>query len=70
MSLQGGVRDVARIHYPSCTDSITPNMQISCYFVMINVSEGSLFSRISAPELLLVGRGVKKWLSAAYTKHA
>jgi len=25
---------------------------------------------VLAPELMLVGRGVKKWLSAAYPKHA
>jgi hypothetical protein len=25
---------------------------------------------VVAPELLLVGSGVKKWLSAAYSKHA
>jgi hypothetical protein len=41
-----GVRDVARIHYPSCTDSIKPSLQFSCYFVVINASEGSLCFQI------------------------
>jgi hypothetical protein len=36
------VRDVALIHYPSCTDSIKPSLQFLCYFVVINASEGSL----------------------------
>jgi hypothetical protein len=39
----GGVKDVARIHYPSCTDSIKPSLQFSCNFVVINASEGSHF---------------------------
>jgi hypothetical protein len=30
-----GVRDVARFHYPSCTDSIRPSLQFSCTFVVI-----------------------------------
>jgi hypothetical protein len=34
----GGVRDVALIHYPSCTDSIKPSLQYSCNFVAINAS--------------------------------
>jgi hypothetical protein len=38
----GGVRDVARFHYPSCTDSIKPSLQFSCNFVVINSSDGSL----------------------------
>jgi hypothetical protein len=38
----GGVRDVARIHYLSCTDSIKPSLQFLCYFVVINASEESL----------------------------
>jgi hypothetical protein len=42
----GGVRDVARIHYSSCTDSIKPSLQLSCYFVVINASEGSLCFQI------------------------
>jgi hypothetical protein len=33
--VQGGVRDVARIQYSSCTGSIKPN---SCNFVVINAS--------------------------------
>jgi hypothetical protein len=37
-----GVRDVALIHYPSCTDSIKPSLQFLCNFVVINASEGSL----------------------------
>jgi hypothetical protein len=41
-----GVRDVARIHYPSCTDSIKPNLQFCCNFVVINASEGSLCFQI------------------------
>jgi hypothetical protein len=39
----GGVRDVARIHYPSCTDSIKPSVQFSCNFVVINASKGTFF---------------------------
>jgi hypothetical protein len=42
----GGVRDVARMHYPSCTDSIKPSLQFSCNFVVINASEGSLCFQI------------------------
>jgi hypothetical protein len=38
----GGVRDVALIHYLSCTDSIKPSLQFLCNFVVINASEGSL----------------------------
>jgi hypothetical protein len=38
----GGVRDVALIHFPSCTDSIKPSLQFSCNFDVINASEGSL----------------------------
>jgi hypothetical protein len=38
----GGVRDVAPIHYPSCTDSIKPSLQFLCYFVVMNACEGSL----------------------------
>jgi hypothetical protein len=36
----GGVRDVARTHYPSCTDSIKPSLQFLCYFVVLDASEG------------------------------
>jgi hypothetical protein len=42
----GGVRDVALIHYPSCTDSIKLSLQCSCNFVVINASEGSLCFQI------------------------
>jgi hypothetical protein len=42
----GGVRDVAHIQYPSCTDSIKPSLQFLCYFVVINASEGSLCFQI------------------------
>jgi hypothetical protein len=42
----GGVRDVACIHYPSCTDSIKPSLQFSCNFVVINASEGSFCFQI------------------------
>jgi hypothetical protein len=42
----GGVRDVALIPYPSCTDSIKPSLQFSCNFVVINASEGSLCFQI------------------------
>jgi hypothetical protein len=38
-----GVRDIALIHYPLCTDSIKPSSQFSCYFVVINASKGSLW---------------------------
>jgi hypothetical protein len=41
-----GVRDVARIHYPSCTDLIKTSLQFSCNFVLINASEGSLCFQI------------------------
>jgi hypothetical protein len=37
-----GLRDVAHFHYPSCPDSVKPNLQFSCNFVEINISEGSL----------------------------
>jgi hypothetical protein len=40
---QAGVRDLALIHYPSCTDSIKPSLQFSRNFVVINASEGSHF---------------------------
>jgi hypothetical protein len=42
-----GMRDVARFHYPSCTDFIKPCLQLSCNFPVINASKGSLFSQIS-----------------------
>jgi hypothetical protein len=42
----GGVRDVALIHYPSCTDTIKPRLQFSCNFVVINASKGSLCFQI------------------------
>jgi hypothetical protein len=42
----GGVRDVTRIHYPSCTDSIQPSLKFSCNFVVINASDGSLCLQI------------------------
>jgi hypothetical protein len=41
-----GVSDVSHIHYPSCTDSIKPSVQLSCNFVVINASEGSLCFQI------------------------
>jgi hypothetical protein len=37
-----GVRDVAPIHYPSCTDSVKPSLQFSCNFVVINSFDGSI----------------------------
>jgi hypothetical protein len=40
--VSGVVRDVASIHYPSCTDSIKPSLQFLCNFVVINATEGSL----------------------------
>jgi hypothetical protein len=40
------VRGVALIHYPSYTDSIKPNLQFSCNFVVISASEGSLCFQI------------------------
>jgi hypothetical protein len=42
----GGMRDVALIHYPSCTESIKPSLQCSCNLVVINASEGSLCFQI------------------------
>jgi hypothetical protein len=48
----GVVRDVAFIHYPSCTDSIKPSLQFSCNFVVINASEGSLCFQIFRGSLL------------------
>jgi hypothetical protein len=56
----GGVRDVARIHYPTCTDSIKPSLQFSCNFVVINASEGSLCSRF----LYFTTAGVKCCVAA------
>jgi hypothetical protein len=41
-----GVRDVALIHNPSCTDSIKPSLQFLCNFVVINASEGPLYFQI------------------------
>jgi hypothetical protein len=38
----GDVRDVALIHYPSCTDSIKPSLQFFFNVVVINASEESL----------------------------
>jgi hypothetical protein len=38
--------DVARIHYPSYTDSIKPSLWFSCNFVVINASNGSLCFQI------------------------
>jgi hypothetical protein len=40
-----GVRDVAHIHNPSCTDSIKPRLQFSWNFVVINASGGYIVSR-------------------------
>jgi hypothetical protein len=42
----GGVRDVALVHYPSCTDSIKPSLQFSGNSFVINASEGSLCFQI------------------------
>jgi hypothetical protein len=42
----GGVRDVALIHYPSCTNSIKPGLQFLRNIVVINASEGSLCFQI------------------------
>jgi hypothetical protein len=39
------VRDVALIHFPSCSDAIKPSLQFSCYIVVINPSEGPLFPK-------------------------
>jgi hypothetical protein len=44
--LLADVRDVARNHYPSCTDSIKSSLKFSCNFVVINASEGSLCFQI------------------------
>jgi hypothetical protein len=40
------VRDVALFHYPSCTDSIKPILQVSCNFVVINATKGLHFIQI------------------------
>jgi hypothetical protein len=40
--LKGGVRDVALIHYPSCSNSIKPSLQFLCNFVVINASNDSI----------------------------
>jgi hypothetical protein len=42
LRMLGDVRDVALIHYSSCTDSIKPSLQFLCYFVVINASGRSL----------------------------
>jgi hypothetical protein len=49
-----GMRDVARIHYPSCTDSIKPSVQFSCNFVVINASKLSFCFKIILFQ-------IKKW---------
>jgi hypothetical protein len=49
-----GVRDVARIHYPSCTDSIKPSLQFFWNFVVIYASKGSLCFQIILFQ-------IKKW---------
>jgi hypothetical protein len=36
-----GVRYVALINYPSCTDSIKSTLVFSCKFVVVNASKGS-----------------------------
>jgi hypothetical protein len=36
-------------YYPSCTDSVKPNLQFSCNFVVIYASEGSHFFLIFIP---------------------
>jgi hypothetical protein len=38
-----GVKDIARIHYPSHTDFFKPSMQFSYNRVVINASKESLF---------------------------
>jgi hypothetical protein len=49
----GGVMNVALIHYPSCTNSIKPSLQTSCYFVLINAAEGSLCFQVSKNHFVL-----------------
>jgi hypothetical protein len=43
MPVLGGVRDVALIHYSSCTDSIKPSLQFLRNFVVINASDWFLY---------------------------
>jgi hypothetical protein len=40
-----GVRDAARIHNPSCTDSIKPSLQFSCNFVVLMLTRDHFVSR-------------------------
>jgi hypothetical protein len=41
----GGVRDVALIHYPSCTDSIKPSLQFSCNLLWLMLPRDHFVSR-------------------------
>jgi hypothetical protein len=41
----GGVRDVALLHYPSCTDSMKQSLQFSCKFAVFNAPEDHFVSR-------------------------
>jgi hypothetical protein len=42
----GGVRDVALLYYPSCTDSNKPSLQFPRNCAVFYVSEGSYFYQI------------------------
>jgi hypothetical protein len=37
------LHDVARFHYPSCTDSIKPSLQLLCNLAVSNATLESLF---------------------------
>jgi hypothetical protein len=56
-------RDVALIHYPSCTDSIKPSLQFLCYFVVINASEGSLSFQNFLIDLHILSFQLSWWLT-------
>jgi hypothetical protein len=58
--LSGDARVAALFHFSSCTDSNKSSLQFLCNFVVLNASEGSLFSRY----LYITTAGVK-WSVAA-----
>jgi hypothetical protein len=62
----GGVRDVALIHYHSCTDSIKPSLQFSCNFVVINAFEGSLCFQNFVLDLVVKINIVRKCQQISY----
>jgi hypothetical protein len=53
-----GVRYVALIHYPSCTDSIKPSLKFLWNTIVINASEGSLCFQIFLIILPFMGTAI------------